>query len=116
MAHPRSSRLSAILLLVVFLGAGSSLPSLDALLYHEHGPDRMAGLAHVEPAGGCTSHAEHCTLGLTAPGSSAWRAPFLPAPIRTAERAEPTPTSERLSAHRTAPRPSSRAPPALRFV
>ena len=62
-------RLRALLLLALFLGAGSSLPSLDAVLYHMHGTERFAGDTHLDPAGGCGGHADHCTLGRTSPGS-----------------------------------------------
>jgi hypothetical protein len=65
-----AARARAWLLLALFLCAGTSLPSLDALLYHQRA-DPMAGRVHIEPAGGCTSHADHCTLGRTPPGSRA---------------------------------------------
>jgi hypothetical protein len=69
----------ALLLFAVFLGAGTTLPGADALLFHgdataEHRP-------HIEPAGGCTSHADDCTLGRTATGAGAELAH--PASIRT---------------------------------
>jgi hypothetical protein len=62
-------RIRALLLLALFLGAGTSLPSLDAVLYHRHGADRFAGDTHFDPAGGCGGHADHCTLARTPPGS-----------------------------------------------
>lgn len=65
-----AARVRAWLLLALFLGAGSSLPSPDALLFHMH-PDPHSGRVHVEPLGGCTAHSEHCTLGRTPPGSRA---------------------------------------------
>ena len=65
-----TQRARAWLLLTLFLGAGTSLPSPDALLFHWH-VDPLAGLVHVEPAGGCTAHGDHCTLGRTPPGSRA---------------------------------------------
>lgn len=65
-----AARVRAWLLLALFLSAGTSLPSLDALLFHLH-PDPVSGRVHVEPAGGCTGHADHCTLGRTPPGSRA---------------------------------------------
>lgn len=62
-------RLASLWLLVVFLGAGTTLPGPDALLYHW---DTAGDLrSHIEPAGGCASHAEHCTLGRTATGAGA---------------------------------------------
>jgi hypothetical protein len=63
-------RARAWLLLTLFLGAGTSLPSPDALLFHWR-VDPTAGRIHVEPAGGCTAHGDHCTLGRTPPGSRA---------------------------------------------
>ena len=63
-------RARAWLLLTLFLGAGTSLPSPDALLFHWR-VDPLAGRIHVEPAGGCTAHGDHCTLGRTPPGSRA---------------------------------------------
>src|SRR6476660_3395414 len=56
------ARVRAWLLLALFLGAGTSLPSADALLHHLH-PDPFAGRVHVEPTGGCAAHSDHCTLG-----------------------------------------------------
>ncbi len=65
------ARARSVLLLVVFLASGTSLPSLDALIYHGRGSDLQGGLVHLEPTGPCPSHAAHCTLGRTAPGSGA---------------------------------------------
>jgi hypothetical protein len=93
----------ALLLFAVFLGAGTTLPGADALLFHgdataEHRP-------HIEPAGGCTSHADDCTLGRTATGAGA-ELPD-PAPVR----AEP-PAAQ---AGRTAPEhlPIAAVPPGI---
>src|SRR5260221_14657649 len=58
-------RLQAVFLALVFLGGGTSLPSLDVLLFHLHGEQSRA-TAHVEPAGGCTSHDGHCGVGCPA--------------------------------------------------
>ena len=63
-------RAKAFLLLAVFLSAGTSLPGLDALLYH-HGGEVDRSQSHIEPAGGCLDHAGHCVLGRTASGSGA---------------------------------------------
>jgi hypothetical protein len=71
MSRARWIRARAVLLLAVFLTAGSSLPSLDGLLYHSASGAIARSQAHIEPAGGCLNHAEHCTLGRTAPGSGA---------------------------------------------
>jgi hypothetical protein len=65
-----SRRLSAVLLLLVFLGAGSTLPDPDVLVHHWDGGEDLR--SHIEPAGGCGSHAERCTLGRTAAGADAW--------------------------------------------
>jgi hypothetical protein len=62
------SRIRAFLLLALFLGAGTSLPGLDAVLYHHH-PERQPDQVHYDPAGGCGGHADHCTLSRTPPGS-----------------------------------------------
>jgi hypothetical protein len=78
------ARLRAWFLLALFLSAGTSLPSLDAVFFHLH-PDPTAGRVHIEPAGGCTAHAEHCTLGRTPPGSRAV------APLPTVTRFAPDP-------------------------
>jgi hypothetical protein len=107
-----AARVRAWLLLALFLGAGTSLPSLDALLFHLH-VDPLAGRVHVEPAGGCTAHADHCTLGRTSPGSRAV-APLVVA-IRLAAHVQSAPVRRppvpALEA-RVALLPPSRAPPA----
>jgi hypothetical protein len=74
----------ALLLFAVFLGAGTTLPGADALLFH--GEKAAAEhRAHVEPAGGCGSHADSCTLGRTASGTGAALAG--PAVVRAAPTA-----------------------------
>jgi hypothetical protein len=106
-----AARVRAWLLLALFLCAGTSLPSLDALLYHQRA-DPMAGRVHVEPAGGCTSHSDHCTLGRTPPGSRAVMPLILVARLATDLRVAPTllPPAPGLSP-RAASLPRSRAPP-----
>ncbi len=105
-------RARAWLLLGLFLGAGTSLPSLDALLFHWR-VDPLAGQVHVEPAGGCTAHADHCTLGQTPPGSRAVAAFAL-----SMRLAPPAPPMPRQAAPAPPPRklacllPPPRAPPA----
>lgn len=64
-------RAKASFLLAVFLSAGTSLPSLDALAYHQESGESERSRPHVEVAGGCLSHADRCTLGRTASGSGA---------------------------------------------
>ena len=63
-----AARVRAWLLLALFLSAGTSLPGADALLHHRHAESFRV---HYDPAGGCSEHADHCTLGRTPPGSSA---------------------------------------------
>ena len=71
-------RAKALLLLAVFLSAGTSLPSLDALVYH-HGTTQLErSQPHFEPAGGCLSHSDHCSLGRSASGSGAVATPSGP--------------------------------------
>jgi hypothetical protein len=67
----RCVRAQATLLLAVFLAAGSSLPSLDALFFHSGADELQGWQPHVEAAGDCVNHAGSCTLGRTAPGSAA---------------------------------------------
>jgi hypothetical protein len=105
-------RAKAFLLLAVFLSAGTSLPSLDALAYHSATEfDRVQ--SHVEPAGGCLDHSGHCVLGRTASGSGAVVIVVRGVRIEPSHRPEPT----RLPAgpHTKADRgivPQPRAPPA----
>ena len=61
-------RLQALILTLIFLGGGTSLPSADVLLYHLHGEMSQAK-AHVETTNGCASHAGHC--GVSHPASAA---------------------------------------------
>ena len=106
-------RLRALLLLALFLGAGTSLPSLDAVLYHRHGPDRLAGETHFDPAGGCGGHADHCTLGRTPPGSRSlqlWSVVIRPAAPATSVAVR-TPDSPAIVPLRGT-LPQTRAPPA----
>jgi hypothetical protein len=64
-------RVRATILLAVFLSAGTSLPSLDALAHHGDGAESRRSQQHIEPAGGCLSHSDRCTLGRSGPGSGA---------------------------------------------
>ena len=103
-------RLRAWLLLALFLSAGTSLPSADALLNHRH-PESFR--VHFDPAGGCASHADHCTLARTPPGSRA-AVPVAFGVGVAFDRATPqtsAPTARPLDA-RTSLLPPSRAPPA----
>ena len=105
-------QVKAFLLLAVFLSAGTSLPSLDALWYH-HGSEFDRSQSHIEPAGGCLEHSGHCVLGRTATGSGA---AVTPTPEVKAEPpsqpARPVSAQSLFSADPTG-NPNSRAPPVL---
>lgn len=105
----RRIQAKAFLLLAVFLSAGTSLPSLDGILFH--GGDAGRAQTHVEPAGECLDHGQHCVLGRTAPGANAVVAS---APeVRVALSSPPAVRSTTPSAFNSgiAGSPHSRAPP-----
>jgi hypothetical protein len=105
-------RLVAWLLLAVFLGAGTTLPGPDALLHHWRAQaDEYR--TYVEPAGGCGTHAEKCTLGRTATGAGATIAqpPVLRTQLSTTPSRVPIHPAEIVVADLDAI-PHSRAPPA----
>ena len=109
-------RVQSLLLLLVFLAAGTSLPSLDGLLFHGAGhPERSQ--THLEPAGGCLDHAEHCVLGRTATGAGAIGTPSSEVMVGpgSGSALQLLPTSLCRSYHRGVI-PQPRAPPALRLV
>jgi hypothetical protein len=54
-------RLRALLLVTLFVTGNFGLPATDILLEHSLGP-HPASQVHLEPAGGCRNHAEHCVL------------------------------------------------------
>jgi hypothetical protein len=117
LAHARLFKAKASLLLTVFLSAGTSLPSLDGLLFHQEGGHPARSQAHVEPAGGCLDHAEHCVLGRTATGSGAIATPLSEVSVElvTQPALQPLPAYlgpgyDRGVIHQP------RAPPSLRFV
>ena len=104
-------RWAAVLLLGV-LGSGFALPGLDEALYHRLPGNERSDRAHVDGAGGCDSHAEHCIAGPTlyAPRLAASPSPTLHAPTAVADRAPAILTSDlRTSDLRTPQQP--RAPP-----
>ena len=112
----RPLRVKALHLLAVFLSAGPSLPSLDALVYH--GATHLErSQPHVEPAGGCLSHSDHCSLGRTASGSGA--VATLAGVVRLEPVSTPTqpctPRGWPAAADRTGV-PQPRAPPLFRSV
>jgi len=107
----------AFLLLAVFLSAGTSLPSLDALVYHQSATELDRSQSHVEPAGGCLSHSDHCSLGRSASGSGAV------ATLSSLTRLQPVSSPTHLCARRVQPTcadrraiPQPRAPPFFRSV
>lgn len=113
MSQPLVRRWAAVLLLGV-LGSGFVLPGLDELLYHRMPANARAGLAHVDRAGGCDSHAEHCIAGPTlyAPRLAPSANPVLLASTAVGNRAPAAPTSDvRSSDLRTPQQP--RAPPLI---
>jgi hypothetical protein len=110
-------RAKASLLLAVFLSAGTSLPSIDALAYHQDGAEGGKSQPHVDPAGGCASHADQCSLGRSASGSAAFAA--LSGGTRIELQSHP---AQRQIPHFEPPCadlsavPQPRAPPAFRSV
>ena len=105
-------QVKAFLLLAVFLSAGTSLPSLDAVLYH-HGAELDRSQSHIEPAGSCLEHSGHCVLGRTATGSGADVTPTTVVKVQLASRqARPVTAQSFFSADPTS-NPNSRAPPVL---
>jgi len=111
--RPGLLRLKAAFLLAVFLAAGTSLPSLDALAYHGEVESSERSRTHVEPAGGCLSHAGHCALGRTAPGSGAGLSLNGTTRIEAAHQpAAPLLSVHPLSSTDRRGNPQSRAPPA----
>ena len=113
----RLARLKAFLLLAVFLTAGTSLPSLDVLAFHTQHSESQRSRPHVEPAGGCANHGDHCTLGRTASGSEAL------ATLGDRVRYEPVTQPDNQQSPHLQPTcaepgalPRTRAPPSLRYV
>ena len=104
-------RWAAVLLLGV-LGSGFALPGLDELLYHRMPANERANLAHIDRAGGCDSHAEHCIAGPTlyAPRLAASPNPVLPAPTAVADHAPAALTSDPRRSDLHSPQ-QPRAPP-----
>jgi len=110
-------RAKAFLLLAVFLSAGTSLPGLDALLFHNGATELDRSQSHVEPAGGCLSHSGHCSLSRSASGSGAV------ATVSSVTRLEPESSPPHPCAPRVQPActdrsaiPQPRAPPFFRSV
>ena len=99
-------------LLLGVLGGGFALVGLDELLYHRLPGNARANLAHVDRAGGCDSHAEHCIAETTlyAPRLAASLSPALPAPTAVADRAPAALTSNPRSSDLHTPQ-QPRAPP-----
>src|ERR1700694_5575757 len=91
MSHALVRRGAAVLLFGV-LGSGFAFPRLDELLYHRLPATERTDLVHVDQAGGCDSHTEHCIAGptLCAPPFAAPSSTTLPAPTTVAARLPPT--------------------------
>ena len=87
MSHALVRRGAAVLLFGV-LGSGFAVPGLDELLYHRLPATERTDLVHVDQAGGCDSHTEHCIAGptLCVPRFAAPSSPALPAPTPVADR------------------------------
>ncbi len=58
-----AARLRALLLALLFVAGNVGLPAADALLDHASGIAHGGARVHLEAAGGCRSHADHCPLG-----------------------------------------------------
>jgi hypothetical protein len=106
-------RVRASVLLAVFLSAGTSLPSVDGLLFHQDGSEPGRAQTHVEPAGGCLDHANHCVLGRTATGSGADVTPLTEVPVELASRPALSVAAQSLLSADATGLPNSRAPPVL---
>jgi len=108
----RLVRVRSLSLLLVFLAAGTSLPSLDSLLFHGD-PAESRGRIHVEQAGGCPDHAGHCVLGRTATGAGAILAAAVEISFEPAGGPIDRLTSQSFLSTDPAGQPNSRAPPVL---
>jgi hypothetical protein len=108
-------QVNAIALLAIFLSAGTSLPTLDALVYHHQAAEVGKWHSHLEPAGGCVDHGGHCSLGRTAAGSGAVAA--LTGEVRDQEPSQASPRilpSQPPASIARVFTPQPRAPPAPR--
>ena len=108
----RLIRVKALLLLLVFLAAGTSLPSLDSLLFHGDA-GKSQGRIHLEPAGGCLDHGGHCVLGRTATGAGAVASPSSEIRIHSGGDHAGSRTPDSLLSAEPLGGPHSRAPPVL---
>jgi len=66
MSRELARRLAGIILLAVFIAGGMGLQELDAVLYGSGHDSAPAGVAHLDPPGGCGAHQEHCVLAPSA--------------------------------------------------
>ena len=106
-------RVRAFLLLAVFLSAGTSLPSLDALVFHRDAEGAGRAQTHIEPTGGCLDHAGHCVLGRTASGSGARVTQSIETPVEPESRPDHPLTASSLLSLAPSGTLNSRAPPVL---
>jgi hypothetical protein len=108
----RLPRLRALLLALLFVGAGSVAPVLDAVLYHR-GND-AAARPHVEMRDNPSCHGERCVLPLfqaTSGGAPAVRQ--APVPAGGHQLAVLRPATDLLPPARHPGNGRSRAPPSL---
>ncbi|HET8649245.1 MAG TPA: hypothetical protein VFL95_04335 [Gemmatimonadales bacterium] len=75
MPRPLATRLKALCLLLILMGSGGGLPSLDVVLYHWARAGQMPPPVHIE-AQTTNCHAEQCTLALTSLLSEVTVPPF----------------------------------------
>jgi hypothetical protein len=62
----RPSRLSALLLLIIFITGGLGAAQADAVLFHSLAQESHPAGAHVDLPDGCGTHAESCVLAIAA--------------------------------------------------
>ncbi|HEX5387334.1 MAG TPA: hypothetical protein VFW66_11570 [Gemmatimonadales bacterium] len=114
MSRSRSSRLSALLLTVIFSAGSFGLSAFDALAFHRSGVARGATGPHYEAAGTVCGHGDRCMLGSTLPG------PRLATPFKVAARLAPVVETRQPPApiaalpsfdRRTLPQPRAPPPP-----
>lgn len=114
MTAPRRARLSATLMLLLFvtLGGGLGVSGFDVLLFHLNQREELP-IAHVEPAG-ANCHAESCLIGYAVSGGRFLSSTVPTSQLHLPDSATPAPLE------RTYPAPSvwlasplPRSPPRL---
>lgn len=112
MTAPRRTRLSAalMLLLFVFMGGGLGVSGFDVLLFHLHQRDEVP-IAHIEPAG-ADCHAESCLIGYVVSGGRFLSGVVQTPMVRTVDRLTSPPLQRVHASPRTRPTsPLPRSPP-----